>query len=680
MATAGTDPRTDVPATVRDEVKELRRSIARHDRLYFVEDNPEIPDADYDRLFARLLELEDRYPQLVAPDSPSQRIGGGPLEEFKQVRHDVPMLSLDKVFNENDLNDFDARIHKRLGISEEVEYSCEPKVDGVAVSLLYVDGRLERAATRGDGEVGEDITHNVRTIKAIPLRLESGDAPARIEVRGEIFLAKKGFARVNEEARQSGARLFVNPRNAAAGTLRQLDPRVTARRPLQIYCYSIGMVESFETPERLSEVFDLLEAWGLPVNPERAVANGIEGCHRYCAALLKRRPSLGYEIDGAVLKVNRLDLQAALGSNARTPRWAMAYKFPAEEVSTTVLDVEFQVGRTGVVTPVARLQPVFVGGATVSNATLHNMAEIARLGLRIGDEVIVRRAGDVIPQVVKVIGNNPHPHGGEIRMPSECPACGSVVEPDGEVIYRCSAGITCPAQKKESIRHFSSRSAMDIEGLGEKLIEQLVDKGILQNVAGIYRLGLEDVASLERMGEKSAENLLQAIEASKQTTLAKFLYALGIREVGEATALGLANHFGSLERLQEATLDDLIAVPDVGAVVAGHIRVFFGNQDNLALIARLRAAGVHWQDADADTPRPLAGKTYVLTGTLERLTRDEAKSLLQSYGAKVAGSVSKKTDCVVAGPGAGSKLDKARELGVKVIDEEEFLGLLADLE
>ena len=681
MSVRDTDNPQSVPDSIRKEVRSLREQIAYHDRLYFTEDNPEIPDADYDRLFNQLVALEEQYPQLVSVDSPTQRVSGAPLDEFRQVQHQIPMLSLDKVFNEEDLNQFDARIKKRLDDNHILEYSCEPKVDGVAVSLLYNNGLLTRAATRGDGVVGEDITHNVRTIRSIPLRIHAKKLPTAFEVRGEIFLSKSGFSRVNAQADESGAKRFVNPRNAAAGTLRQLDPKVTASRPLQMYCYSIGVVENFQLPERLSEVFGLLENWGLPPNPEREVVSGIEGCHDYCNRLLSKRAGLDYEIDGAVIKVNALRLQELLGTNARTPRWAMAFKFPAEEMSTRVLDVEFQVGRTGAITPVARLDPVFVGGVTVSNATLHNMDEIQRLGLRVGDNVIVRRAGDVIPQIVKVISSIPNDRPRDIIMPVRCPACGSVVEKDGDVVYRCSAGIICPAQRKESIRHFASRSAMDIEGLGDKLIEQLVDKGILENAADIFSLRVEQLIELERMGKKSAGNVIEAIEQSKHTTLAKFLFSLGIREVGEATAGSLANYFGNIENVMNADVDTLQEVPDIGSIVAKHIAVFFDNSENLAIIQRLRESGVHWEDVDVPvTPRPLAGQTFVLTGTLEAMSRSEAKNRLESLGAKVTGSVSKNTDCVVAGPGAGSKLVKAEKLDRKVIDEREFLAFLDELD
>lgn len=663
---------------VRKELESLRQQIRHHDIQYFVHDSPEIPDADYDRLYQRLLKLEADFPQLVTTDSPSQRVGGEAIGQFAQVRHEIPMMSLDKVFSREELADFDTRVRKRLDSDRPVQYSCEPKVDGVAVSLLFADGVLQRGATRGDGETGEDITHNVRTIRAIPLRLSGSKLPSVLEVRGEIFLSKSGFERVNREAEASGGKRFVNPRNAAAGTLRQLDPRIAAARPLQLYCYSIGMADDSVMPQKLSEVFALLQDWGLPVSPERDVVKGIDGCFDYCEALLGKRASLDYEIDGAVIKVNDRRLHPQLGSNARTPRWAMAYKFPAEEMSTVLEDVEFQVGRTGTITPVARLQPVFVGGVTVSNATLHNMAEIDRLGLRIGDTVIVRRAGDVIPKIVKVIASVPNKSPRNIRMPRKCPACGSAVEKDGEVLYRCSAGLICPAQRKESIRHFAARSALDIEGLGEKLIEQLVDGGLLHNVADIYGLTEDQLAGLERMGSKSAQNLLAAIDRSRHTSLPRFLYGLGIREVGEATAQSLANHFGNLENILAASEAELLEVPDVGPVAAGHIHTFFANRDSLALIRRLQDSGITWPSVDRDrSSLPLKDQTFVLTGTLERMPRGEAKAKLLALGAKVAGSVSKKTDCVVAGPGAGSKLGKAQELGIKVIDEAEFLELLA---
>ena len=668
-----------IPETIKQEVSELRRQIDHHNRLYYTHDRPEITDADYDALFDRLQFLEQEY-DLVSPDSPTQRVGGEPLGQFSQVAHELPMLSLDKVFGEQDLIDFDARIKKRLEDDSGLEYSCEPKVDGVAVSLLYVDGLLQRAATRGDGVTGEDITHNVRTINGIPLKLADSKLHGRIEVRGEIFLGKAGFARLNERARKAGSKTFVNPRNTAAGAVRQLDPRKAAKIPLEMFCYSVGIVDEVDMPDRLSEVFDLIDAWGLPVNPDRSTEQGIENCQRYCDRLLSKRDKLDYEIDGAVIKVNNRSVQEQLGQNARTPRWAMAYKFPAEEKSTKVIDVEFQVGRTGTITPVARLEPVFVGGVTVSNTTLHNMDEVARLGLRIGDTVIIRRAGDVIPKVVKVIDPARNKSPKPIEVPATCPACGSPVEKDGEVLYKCSAGIICPAQRKESIKHFASRGALDIEGLGDKLVEQLVDSGLVENVDDIFSLTQEQLIGMERMGEKSAAKLLQAIEKSKQTSLPRFLYALGIREVGEATAQALTAHYGDLQPIMDASAEEHEQVADVGPIVAGHIETFFRNTENRALIEKLISHGIHWPRLERSAgSQALAGKTYVLTGTLEQMTRNDAKARLLALGAKVAGSVSKNTDCVVAGPGAGSKRSKAEELGIDIIDEGEFLRLLDSL-
>lgn len=667
------------------EISELRRQINHHNSLYHQFDSPEIPDADYDKLFDRLLALEKEFPELVTPDSPSQRVGDAPLSSFEQVTHDTPMMSLAKVFDDQDLADFEARILKRLDDDEPPTYNCEPKIDGVAVSLLYVDGLLVRAATRGDGVTGEDITHNVKTIKNIPLRLQASDGeriPARLEVRGEIYMSRSGFAAMNDEAsRSEDGRVFVNPRNAAAGTLRQLDPRIAAKRPLSFFAYSAHFSD-FRGPEYHSETLALLGQWGLPLNPERAVVTGYEACLAYARNLLLKRPNLDYEIDGAVIKVDNIRLQQELGSNARTPRWAMAYKFPAEEASTVVRDVEFQVGRTGTITPVARLEPVFVGGVTVSNATLHNMDEIERLGLHIGDRVIIRRAGDVIPKIVSVIKGTAIKgtediSSGRITMPDHCPACQSPVEKDGEVLYRCTGGLICPAQRKESLRHFCSRAALDIEGLGEKLVEQLVDADLVHTVADVFILTREQLISLERMGEKSADNLINAIEKSKATTLPRLLFGLGIREVGEATALALASHFGSLDKLMEADEDALVQVADVGPIMAAHIAHFFGNQENDKVIADLRSRGVTWPEHSAQTVSDkLSGQTWVITGTLESMTRDEARSRLQALGAKVAGSVSKKTTAVVAGPGAGSKLDKAVELGVAVIDEQGLIDLI----
>ncbi len=667
------------PDKILQEVAALRRDINYHNRLYYTLDSPEIPDADYDALFDRLTELEQEY-DLGTPESPTRRVGSEPLAQFTQITHEQPMLSLDKVFNEQDLQDFESRIKKRLGSEADLEYSCEPKVDGIAVSLLYVDGVLTRAATRGDGLTGEDITHNVRTIHSIPLRLDAQEMTGRLEVRGEIYLGKAGFEKLNNRAEREGGKVFVNPRNTAAGAVRQLDPRKTARIPLQMFCYSIGLVDGVEMPGRLGDIFELLEAWGLPVNPDRSARTGIDGCLDYCLDLLNKRNALNYEIDGAVIKVNDLSIQRELGQNARTPRWAMAYKFPAEEKSTQVLGVEFQVGRTGTITPVARLKPVFVGGVTVSNTTLHNMDEVERLGLRVGDSVIVRRAGDVIPKIIRVMAPEKNPAPGTIVMPSRCPACHSPVLKEGEVLYKCSGGLICPAQRKEAVKHFASRSALDIEGLGDKLVEIMVDQDLISTVADLYRLEVSQISTLERMGPKSAQNLVAAIEKSKQVKLARFLYALGIREVGEATAQALANHYQALQSVIDASAADHEQIPDIGPIVASHIETFFRQEHNLSVIDQLLRCGfVLEQRASDENSNSLAGQTFVLTGSLEQMPRNEAKARLQALGAKVAGSVSKNTSVVVAGPGAGSKRAKAEALGIKIIDEGEFLALIESL-
>jgi len=662
-----------------EEVSYLRKEIQKHDRLYHTLDAPEITDADYDGLILRLEGLETTY-DLASSESPTQRVGSRPLPEFSQITHEISMLSLNKVFNEQDLIDFENRIAKRLEDNTLLKFSCEPKVDGVAVSLLYRGGLLERAATRGDGVTGEDITHSVRTIRSIPLEISDLPKNSLLEVRGEIFLGKPGFQKINERAEKEGSKIFVNPRNTAAGAIRQLDPRNTARIPLQMYCYSIGVVENMDLPENLSDIFLVLDSLGLPVNPDRDTGIGIKECLAYCLQLLEKRNSLNYEIDGAVIKVNELATQERLGVNARSPRWAMAYKFPAEEKSTVVLDVEFQVGRTGTITPVARLEPVFVGGVTVSNTTLHNMDEIDRLGVRIGDSVIVRRAGDVIPKIVRVLDPLGNKNPITIILPKDCPVCNSPVEKDGEGLYRCTGGLVCPAQRKQSIKHYASRTAMDIEGLGDKLVEQLVDEGLIESVVGIYKIDLDTLVNLDRMGKKSAENLLSAIEKSKSTSLARFLFALGIREVGEATALSLVNHYGSLDGIMRAKTSSLEKVSDIGPIVARHIRLFFLNNNNVEQILELRFRGVSWPDVSVDRDLlALADQTFVMTGSLQLMSRGEAKAELIKLGAKVAGSVSKNTDCVVAGPGAGSKLAKAQELGINVISEDEFVEMLAQL-
>ncbi len=669
------------PKEILAEVDRLRSEVERHNTLYHTLDTPIIPDADYDALLARLVELETRY-SLDTSDSPSQRVGAAPLSSFVQVKHEAPMLSLDKVFSADDLRAFETRLLKRIDMDRDIRYSCEPKVDGVAVSLLYERGELVRAATRGDGVVGEDITHNVRTIRNIPLRLKGDGIPKVLEARGEIYLGKSGFEALNAKALREETKVFVNPRNTAAGTLRQLDSRRVAKVPLEMLCYSVGLRSDEPFPNNLSEVFETFEHWGLPTNPQRETVTGIEQCIAYCERLLEKRNALEYEIDGAVIKVDSLALQAALGTNARTPRWAMAYKFPAEEKSTRLLDVEFQVGRTGTITPVARLEPVFVGGVTVSNTTLHNMDEVARLGVRIGDQVLVRRAGDVIPKIVGVLPGSDNPNPRAIELPPCCPVCGSKLEKEGEVLVRCSGALICAAQRKESIRHFASRAALDIEGLGEKLIEQLVDSKRIEDVSDLFTLEASELQLMDRMGAKSANKLVSAIAAARTTTLSKLLYSLSIREVGEATASQLANYFGSLEALQRASLEELISVPDVGPIVAEHIKNFLSNDRNKTLIQRLIDRGVNWPDIEVTglDAKPLAGQTLVLTGTLESLSRNEAKSRLIALGAKVAGSVSKATSAVYAGPGAGSKLTKAQELGIEVKDEDSLIALLEKLE
>ena len=661
------------------EIEQLREQIRHHNYRYYALDDPQIADAEYDRLMQRLRELERQYPESVTPDSPTQRVGAEPLSAFQTVEHQVPMLSLDNAFSDEELQAFHQRIQDRLKSSGDIEFACELKLDGLAVSLLYRDGILVRGATRGDGSKGEDITQNLRTIASVPLKLLGEGYPAVLEVRGEVYMPKAGFNALNEKARAAGDKLFVNPRNAAAGALRQLDSRITASRPLEMCAYSVGLVEGGELPATHTGVLLALAGWGFLTNKETRVAANLQECIAFYQTIQAKREQLPYDIDGIVFKVNSRELQEQLGFISRAPRWAIAYKFPAQEESTTLLDVEFQVGRTGAVTPVARLQPVFVGGVTVSNATLHNRDEIQRLGIKIGDTVIVRRAGDVIPQIVQVVEGRRPETARDIIFPEHCPVCNSPVETiEGEAVARCSGGLVCAAQRKEAIKHFASRKAMDVEGLGDKLVEQLVDVGLVNKLADLYQLNREQLAAMERMGEKSADNILQALENSKQTTLAKFIYALGIREVGEATARNLANHFGSWEALALADEEALLAVNDVGPVCAHFVAEFFAQDSNRQAVADLRAAGIHWADLDvaAAADLPLKGLTYVLTGTLEAMSRDDAKAHLLALGAKVAGSVSAKTHYVVAGPGAGSKLAKAEELGVAVMDEAALLELL----
>lgn len=666
-------------------IETLREQIRYHNYRYHVLDDPEIPDAEYDRIVRALQALEAKHPELITADSPTQRVGAEPVTAFGTVKHRLPMLSLENAFSEQELLDFDRRVRDKLELGEAdppVNYAAEPKLDGAAVSLLYEDGLLVRGATRGDGTTGEDITHNVRTIDGVPLRLRGADYPATLEVRGEVFMPRAGFLAYNEAAAKAGGKTFVNPRNAAAGSLRQLDPKLTAERPLDIYLYSVGFVDGGTLAERHSEILDQLQSWGLKTCPERCVVSGIEGCLRYYDRIGAQRDRLHYDIDGVVYKVDRLADQRELGYVSRAPRWAVAHKFPAQEEMTTVNGVEFQVGRTGTLTPVARLEPIFVGGVTVSNATLHNMDELHRKDVRIGDTVIIRRAGDVIPEVVKVVKSRRKKSARKIKLPEQCPVCGSaVVREEGEAAARCTGGLVCAAQRTESLKHFVSRRAMDIEGLGSKLIEQLVALGRLKNPSDIYTLKAAELSALERMGEKSAEKLVAAIERSKKTTLQRFLYGLGIRDVGEATSNALATHFGELEGLMAASENELQSVPDVGPVVAARVASFFSEDHNREVIADLRRSGVSWPEI-RDIKRganegTLSGKTFVLTGTLSGMTRDEAKAEIQARGGKVSGSVSSKTNYLVAGASPGSKLDKAESLGVDVLDEEGLKALLS---
>jgi DNA ligase (NAD+) len=668
------------------QIETLRDQIRHHNYRYHVLDDPEVPDAEYDRLVRQLQALEQENPELVTPDSPTQRVGDEPVDAFGTVQHRLPMLSLDNAFSEDELRDFHRRVVDRLereNVGDDLSYAAEPKLDGAAVSLLYVDGQLQRGATRGDGTRGEDITHNVRTIDSVPLRLFGKGYPATMEVRGEVFMPKAGFDEYNRRAREAGEKTFVNPRNAAAGSLRQLDPKLTAARPLDIYVYSVGVVEDGQLPDRHSEVLDQLQQWGLKTCPERSVVQGVDGCLVYYANLGARRESLPYEIDGVVYKVNSRADQEELGFVSRAPRWAIAHKFPAQEELTVVQGIEFQVGRTGAITPVARLEPVFVGGVTVSNATLHNIDELNRKDVRVGDTVIVRRAGDVIPEVVSVIMARRPKGTKRVRLPRKCPVCKSKVSrEEGEAVARCTGGLYCAAQRIEALKHFVSRRAMDIDGLGSKVIEQLVAIDRVKTPADLYQLEDGELAAMERMGEKSASNLIAAIERSKETSLARFLYGLGIREVGEATAASLASHFGGLSAIMAASDDDLLGVADVGPIVASRIRAFFDETHNREVIQRLQEAGVHWTETDPIAPTsegPLTGKTFVLTGTLSSMTRDEAKDKIRQLGGKVTGSVSKKTDFVVFGEKAGSKLTKAQQLGVETLDESQLADLLSDI-
>lgn len=683
-----------VPAQVQERADALRELLHHHAHRYYVLDAPEIPDAEYDKLFRELEALEEQYPQLRTPDSPTQRVGGKPLDGFEKVRHKVPMLS---IRTETDIEatgaqNFDGRVRRELGLAEDappVEYVAELKFDGLAINLRYEAGVLVQAATRGDGEIGEDVTQNIRTIGQIPLRLGKG-APAVLEVRGEVYMRRDDFERLNELQREKIAKgaknekTFVNPRNAAAGAVRQLDPAIARQRPLSFFAYGWGEITPPEQggPEFTThyEVLQALREWGLPVSERTVPARGADELVAYHIAVGSERDQLPFDIDGVVYKVNSLALQKRLGFVTREPRWAVAHKFPAQEQVTTVESIDVYVGRTGKLTPVARLKPVFVGGVTVTNATLHNEDEARRKDVRVGDTVIVRRAGDVIPEVVAVVPEKRQHASHVFTMPKHCPVCGSeAVREEGEADYRCTGGLFCGAQRKQAILHFAQRRAMDVEGLGEKLVDQVVEAGVVKTLPDLYRLGLANLVALERMGEKSAQNLLAGLEKSKATTLPRFLFSLGIRHVGEATAKDLARHFGKLDAIMEASVEQLLQVPDVGPVVAESIHTFFSQRHNVEVIEQLRACGVHWEESEpaAQAPKPLAGKTVVLTGTLPSLSRDEAKDLLEAAGAKVAGSVSKKTDYVIAGAEAGSKLDKAQELGVPVLDEEGLRQLLA---
>ncbi|GGB34429.1 DNA ligase [Oceanisphaera marina] len=667
------------------QILALREQLERYNEQYYIADAPTVPDSEYDRLMRELIALEQANPELLDASSPSQKVGGAPVSAFPEVRHALPMLSLDNVFSEEELAAFEKRLMSRLGRTTAVEFCCEPKLDGLAVSLLYEEGELVQAATRGDGSTGEGITENVRTIKAIPLKLKGDDWPPRLEVRGEVFMPSAGFAAMNEAARAKGDKVFANPRNAAAGSLRQLDSRITAKRPLSFYCYGVGLVEGAPLADSHFDTLQRLKGWGLPVSPEVKRMQGREGCERYHQDILRRRDQLAYEIDGVVYKVDELALQEQLGFVARAPRWATAHKFPAQEELTELLNVEFQVGRTGAITPVAKLAPVQVAGVVVSNATLHNADEIARLGVMIGDTVIIRRAGDVIPQVVAVVLEKRPDSASAVVFPEQCPVCAADIERiEGEAVARCTGGLFCAAQRKEAIKHFSSRKALDIEGLGTKVIEQLVDLELIKTPADLFSLSHDALLGLERMGDKSASKLLAAIDKSRETTLPRFLYALGIREVGEATANNLAQHFLTLEAVMQAEVDSLLEVSDVGDIVAKHLYYFFRQPENQDVVQSLvtpqaeGGCGLHWPTIEkvAVEAQPLAGQTFVLTGTLTQLSRSDAKAALQALGAKVAGSVSAKTSCVVAGEAAGSKLVKAQELEIPILDEDGLLALL----
>jgi DNA ligase (NAD+) len=668
----GADAAGPDPADARSRAQWLRTELNRHAHAYYVLDNPSIPDADYDVMFRELQSLEAAHPELISSDSPTQRVGGAPLPEFSQVAHDVPMLSINNGFADDDIWAFDKRVREGLEATAEVAYACELKFDGLAINLRYEHGVLTQASTRGDGSTGEDVTANIRTVRSIPLRLHGDRPPALIDIRGEVLMFKTDFQRLNQRQRDAGQKEFANPRNAAAGSLRQLDSRITAQRSLRFFAYGIGRLDGAALPATHEALLDWYGTMGVAVCAERAVVSGAAGLLAFFSSIAAKRAQLPYDIDGVIYKVNRLDQQQTLGFVSRAPRFAIAHKFPAEEATTVVQDIVVQVGRTGAVTPVARLAPVSVGGVTVTNATLHNEDEVRRKDIRIGDTVIVRRAGDVIPEVVANVPERRPAGAREFVMPTQCPVCGSaIVRPEEEAVARCSGGwVSCAAQRKGGLLHFVSRRAMDIEGLGEQLVEQLVDRGLVTTPADFYKLGLVMLAELDRMAQKSAQNLLDALEKSKSTTLARFIYALGIRHVGESTAKSLARHFGRLDALLDASEEQILAVDDIGPVVAHSILTFLHDPINRELIAQLRAAGLQWDESEPEQhSRHLTGKTFVLTGTLPTLKRDEAAAMIEAAGGKVSGSVSKKTSYVVAGEEAGSKLAKAEELGVAILDE-----------
>ncbi len=670
-----------MPVSDKERISKLRKNIQFHNHRYYVLDDPEIPDSEYDRLLRELESLEKKHPELITPDSPTQRVGDQPLSAFSQIEHLLPMLSLNNAFDDEEVNDFDRRAREKLDV-DKINYTVEPKLDGLAISLLYEDGVLVRGATRGDGITGEDVTQNVRTIDAIPLRLQGDDYPKRLEIRGEVVMTKSGFAKLNELQRKKGDKVFANPRNAAAGSLRQLDSRITATRPLMFYSYAVGLVEQGNVPDSHSDILQRLKSWGLPVSSEVKRVAGAKGCIDYYRLIQKKRDKLDYDIDGVVYKVDSIEQQNELGFVSRAPRWAIAHKFSAQEEMTRLLAIDVQVGRTGTLTPVARLEPVFVGGVTVTNATLHNQDEIDRKDIRVGDTVIVRRAGDVIPEVVAVVKSKRPAGARKYKLPKICPVCGSeAIRLDEEAAMRCTGGLFCSAQQKEAIKHFISRKAMDIDGLGDKLVEQLVDTDNVKDVADLYGLDKITLAKLERMAEKSAQNVLDAIDESKNTTLARFIFALGIRQVGETTAKTLANSFGSLPALIAASHEQLMAVPDVGPVVAESIVHFFHEEHNRAVIDKLITAGVHWADVPVDEGAhlPLQNKTFVVTGTLSDMSRDEAKEVLESLGSTVSSSVSKKTSYVVVGEKPGSKATKAESLGIELLDEVAFKKLIKKL-